>query len=83
MTGDLFDRGLATKEAGVTFGGRVTQFGFGVAGGIDQPVSPPLRGGDVFVSTGRGEYDAVVDLEKFGGLPRGRLLIRAEHRYGE
>ena len=83
VTGDLFDRWLSTKEAGVTFGGRVTQFGFGVAGGIDQPVPPPLGGGDVFVYTGRGEYDAVVDLEKFGGLPRGRLLIRAEHWYGE
>lgn len=83
MTGDLFDRGLATKAARVTFGGRVTQFGFGVAGRIDQPVPPLLGGGDVFASTGRGEYDAVVDLEKFGGLPRGRLLIRAEHRYGE
>ena len=42
VTGDLFDRWLSTKESGITFGGRVTQYGFGVAGGIDRPVPPPL-----------------------------------------
>jgi porin len=83
VTGDLFDRWFSTKESGITFGGRVTQFGFGVAGGIDRPVPPPLGQGDVFRYTGRSEYDAVVDLEKFGGLPHGRLLVRAEQWYGE
>jgi len=83
VTGDLFDRWFSTKESGITFGGRVTQFGFGLAGGIDQPVPPPLGQGDVFRYTGRSEYDAVIDLEKFGGLPHGRLLIRAEQWYGE
>ena len=83
VTGDLFDRWLSTKESGITFGGRVTQFGFGLVGGIDQPVPPPLGQGDVFRYTGRSEYDAVVDLEKFGGLPHGRLLVRAEQWYGE
>ena len=83
VTGDLFDRWLSTKESGITFGGRVTQFGFGLAGGIDRPVPPPLGQGDVFRYTGRSEYDAVVDLEKFGGLPHGRLLVRAEQWYGE
>jgi porin len=83
VTGDLFDRWFSTKDSGITFGGRETQFGFGVAGGIDQPVPQPLGVGDVFVYTGRGEYDAVVDLDKFGGLPHGRLLVRAEHWYGE
>jgi len=82
-TGDLFDRWLSTKDAGITFGGRVTQFAFGVAGGVDTPVPPPLGEGDVFTYTGRSEYDAVVDLEKFGGLPHGRLLVRAEQWYGE
>ena len=82
-TGDLFDRWLSTKDAGITFGGRVTQFAFGVAGGVDTPVPPPLGEGNVFSYTGRSEYDAVVDLEKFGGLPHGRLLVRAEQWYGE
>ena len=83
VTGDLFDRWLSTKESGITFGGRVTQFAFGVAGGIDRPVPPPFGQGDVFTYTGRSEYDAVFDLEKFGGLPHGRLLVRAEQWYGE
>ena len=54
VTGDLFDRWFSTKESGITFGGRVTQFAFGLAGGIDQPVPPPLGQGDVFKYTGRG-----------------------------
>jgi porin len=83
VTGDVFDRWFSTKESGITFGGRITQFGFGLAGGIDQPVPPPLGEGDVFKYTGRSEYDAVVDLEKFGGLPHGRLLVRLEQWYGE
>ena len=42
VTGDLFDRWLSTKDAGITFGGRITQFAFGLDGGIDQPVPLPL-----------------------------------------
>jgi porin len=83
VTGDVFDRWFSTKESGVTFGGRITQFAFGLDGGIDRPVPPPLGQGDVFRYTGRSEYDAVFDLEKFGGLPHGRLLVRAEQWYGE
>ncbi|MFN9370188.1 MAG: carbohydrate porin [Planctomycetia bacterium] len=83
VTGDLFDRWLSTKDSGITFGGRVTQFAFGVDGGIDRPVPYPLGPGDVFRYTGRSEYDAVFDLEKFGGLPHCRLLVRAEQWYGE
>jgi porin len=83
VTGDLFENLLSTKESGITFGGRVTQFGFGIAGGIDRPVPAPLGLGDVFRYTGRSEYDLLFDLEKYGGLPGGRLLVRAEHWYGE
>lgn len=83
VTGDLFDRWFSTKESGITFGGRVTQYAFGLDGGIDRPVPPPFGQGDVFRYTGRSEYDAVVDLEKFGGLPHGRLLVRAEQWYGQ
>jgi porin len=83
VTGDAFDRLFSTKDSGITFGGRVTQFGFGLEGGIDQPVPFPLEDGNGFVYTGRSEYDAVFDLEKFGGLPHGRLLVRAEQWYGQ
>ena len=59
---------------------------FGIDGGIDSPLAAallPLGMGDTFKYTGRGEYDLIFDLEKFGGLPHGRLLVRAEHWYGE
>lgn len=83
ITGDLFDDLFSTRDVGITFGGRVTQFGFGIVGGIDRPVPAPLGQGGVFTYTGRGEYDVLIDLEKFGGPRRGRLLIRAEHWYGQ
>ena len=73
MTGDWLGYRSCLQESGVTFAGRVTQFGFGVDGGINTPLPPmlpmPLRQGDTFKYTGRGEYDLVFDLEKFGGLP--------------
>lgn len=72
------------RESGVTFAGRSTHFAFGVDGGINSPrVQSPLAKGDTFLYTGRGEYDLIFDLEKFGGLPHGSLLVRAEHWYGE
>lgn len=83
LTGDLFDELFASRESGVSFGGRVTQFGFGIAGGIDRPVPSPLGEGNDFSYTGRSEYDLLFDLEKFGGPAKGRFLVRAEHWYGE
>lgn len=84
LTGDWGGRRTALKESGITFAGRSTHFGFGVDGGINTPPPVPLLGlGDTFKYTGRGEYDLVFDLEKFGGLPKGTLLVRAEHWYGE
>jgi len=86
LTGDWF--GLRTKmeEAGITFGGRVTQFGFGIAGGMHRTLNTPvgqLAKGDSGAYTGRGEYELILDLDKLVGLPKGRLLIRAEHWFGE
>lgn len=86
MTGDWLGVRSSLEESGVTFSGRNTHFGFGVAGGIDRlPPIPllPLGLGNTFRYTGRGEYDLKLDLEKFGGLPYGSLLIRAEHWWGE
>jgi porin len=73
----------AIEERGITFAGRSTHFGFGVKNGIQQSPVPALGPGDVFRYTGRGEYDTIFDLEKFGGLPHGKLLVRLEHWYGE
>ncbi len=83
LTGDWHGVRSQLEESGIKFAGRSTQFGFGVAGGVNGPVAPPLAPGDTFKYTGRGEYDLIFDLEKFGGLPRGTLLVRAEHWYGE
>jgi porin len=86
LTGDWNGTRSAMRESGVTFAGRSTHFAFGVDGGIDQDarfLPRALGPGDTFQYTGRGEYDALIDLEKFGGLPYGQLLIRAEHWYGE
>lgn len=85
MTGDWHGYRTCLEESGVTFAGRITQMGFGIDGGIDTPLPafPILRPGDTFKYTGRGEYDLRFDLEKFGGLPNGRMLVRVEHWYGE
>lgn len=71
------------QESGVTFAGRSTQFAFGIDGGINAPAPPPLTLGNTFKYTGRGEYDLIFDLEKFGGPAKGTLLVRAEHWYGQ
>ncbi|MBX7166186.1 MAG: carbohydrate porin [Pirellulales bacterium] len=86
LTGDWTGIRPALQESGVTFAGRSTHFGFGVDGGVDPNalfIPPALGPGNTFLYTGRGEYDLIFDLEKFGGLPHGKLLIRAEHWYGE
>lgn len=82
--GDWFGVRSGLEERGIKLAGKSTHFGFGVVDGINVAAPPPPFGrGDVFRYTGRGEYDAIFDLEKFGGLPHGKLLVRAEHWYGE
>ena len=84
LTGDWFGNRTVLEQSGVSFKGTVTQFGFGVSGGISNPAVPALLGqGDTFKYTGRGEYDFNIELDKFLPLPRGRLLIGAQHWWGE
>jgi len=83
LTGDWGGYRSRLQELGLTFAGRVTQFGFGVRGGISAPVPPPLSQGDRASYTGRGQYDLGVNLEKFGGLPKGKLVVTAEHWWGD
>ncbi|MBL8821853.1 MAG: hypothetical protein JNJ77_04635, partial [Planctomycetia bacterium] len=82
LTGDWNGLRPRLQEQGITIGGNITQFGFGVGGGINRPVPPPFAQGDAFAYTGRGEYQALVDLEKFGGMPQGKLLIGLQHWWG-
>ena len=83
LTGDWGGYRSRLQERGLTFGAKVTQFGFGVRGGISAPVPPPLSQGDRSSYTGRGQYDLGVELEKFGGLPKGKLVVTAEHWWGD
>jgi porin len=83
LTGDWLGLRSHLQESGISFRGNVTQFAFGVDGGINAPVSPPFGQGDTFQYTGRGEYDWIFDLEKFGGMPKGTLLVGLQHWWGE
>lgn len=84
LTGDWHGCRTRLQNSGVTFTGNETQFGFGVAGGINVPPPLPNFGqGDTSNYTGRGQYELLFDLEKFGGLPRGKLLVAAQHWYGD
>ncbi len=71
------------SEYGITLSGEVTQFAFGIAGGINNKAVPaPFGQGDTVKYTGRGQYDVRFDLDKLVGLPHGRLLVRGEHWWG-
>ena len=84
LTGDWWGVRPRIADRGVTFGGNITQFAFGLGGGINTPrVPPPLGQGDAFAYTGRGDYNVTFDLEKFGGLPQGKLFIGAQHWWGQ
>lgn len=86
LTGDWCGVRSDLQKSGITFTGQSTHFAFGVDGGINTvPPIPllPFGQGDTFKYTGRGTYNAIFDLEKFGGLPHGKLLVSAEQWYGE
>ncbi len=84
LTGDWFGARSSLKDSGVTFTGNETQMFFGVDGGINSPFIPPaFSQGDTTKYTGRGQYELLFDLEKLGGLPHGKLLVAAQHWYGE
>ena len=65
-----FDPGFSRTTAS-RFRVRLTQFGFGVSGGIDAPLLPSRFQGDNFDYTGNAQYDFIVDLERYGWLEGG------------
>lgn len=84
LTGDWHGLRPRLQESGVRFDGNLTQFGFGLGGGINSPRIPPALGqGDLFAYTGRADYALTFDLEKFGGLPKGTLFVQAQHWWGD
>ncbi len=67
--------------------GRVTQFFFGVGGGINAPVAPQfaalgIAGGDTFEYTGNSRHDFLLSLDKFGGLPHSKFAVTMENVWG-
>jgi porin len=66
----------------------VTQFFFGVSGGVDEAFLPPafralgLEGGDQFEYTGNSQHDFLFDLEKLGGPQAGKFIFTMENLWG-
>ncbi len=84
LTGDWLGHRSRLADRGIKFNGNITQFAFGLDGGINTRRIPPVLGqGNTSAYTGRGEYGVTIDLEKFGGMPHGKLNIGAQHWWGQ
>ena len=87
LTGDWNGRRNCWLQRGVVYRGRMTQFFFGVDGGIQEPVPAPfaalgIEGGDTFEYTGNSQHDFFFDLEKFGGPQAGKFIFTMENLWG-
>lgn len=88
LTGDWGGLRSGLEEEGILYRGRVTQFFFGVGGGVNPPVPPQLAafgiaGGDTFEYTGNSRHDFLVSLDKYGGLPHSKFAITMENVWGQ
>lgn len=87
LTGEWGGRRTTLQQNGIRYRGRVTQYFFGVQGGIQPPVPPQfarlgIAGGDTFEYTGNSRHDLLVDLDKFGGPENGKFLVTLENLWG-
>ncbi len=87
LTGDWNGRRLCLAQSGILYRGRVTQYFFGVDGGVVPPVPPQfaalgIGGGDTFEYTGNSRHDFLIDLDKFGGLPHSKFIVTLENLWG-
>jgi len=87
LTGDWCGYRSRLQQGGIAYRGRVTQYFFGVGGGVNPPVAPPfaalgIAGGDTFEYTGNSRHDFLVDLDKFGGLPHSKFIVTMENVWG-
>ena len=87
LTGDWGGFRSSLQQEGIHYRGRVTQFGFGVGGGVNPPVPAlfdqlGIAGGDTFEYTGNSRHDFLVDLDKFGGLPHSKFVVTMENVWG-
>jgi porin len=88
LTGDWGGRRSNLQENGIIYRGRLTQFFFGLSGGVPAPAPPPAQAigitpGDKFAYTGNSRHDFLFDLEKFGGPRHGRFVLTLENLWGE
>lgn len=85
LTGDWHGRRSCLQQNGIIYKGRVTQFFFGVNGGINGPVAPPLdalvAGGDTFEYTGNSRHDFIFDMNRIAGIPS-RFVMTLENLWG-
>ena len=87
LTGDWCGYRSCLQENGIAYRGRVTQFFFGVGGGVNPPVPPQfaelgIAGGDTFEYTGNSRHDFLISLDKFGGLPHSKFVVTLENVWG-
>ena len=87
LTGDWCGYRSCLQQEGIAYRGRVTQYFFGVGGGVNPPVPPAfgalgIAGGDTFEYTGNSRHDFLVDLDKFGGLPHSKFVVTMENVWG-
>lgn len=87
LTGDWCGYRSCLQQRGIAYRGRVTQFFFGVGGGVNPPVPAQfaqlgIAGGDTFEYTGNSRHDFLVDLDKFGGLPHSKFVVTMENVWG-
>ena len=88
LTGDWCGRRTCMAQNGIIYRGRITQFFYGVAGGVQEPVPAPfaaigIEGGDTFKYTGNSQHDFLVDLDKFGGPQASRFVLTLENIWGD
>ncbi|MFO0902551.1 MAG: carbohydrate porin [Pirellulales bacterium] len=87
LTGDWGGRRTCLAQKGIVYRGRVTQFFFGVGGGVNPPFPPQfaalgISGGDTFEYTGNSRHDFLISLDKFGGLPHSKFVVTMENLWG-
>ncbi|MBS0266291.1 MAG: carbohydrate porin, partial [Planctomycetes bacterium] len=91
--GEVLGGRTILRKRGIRYRGRVTQFFFGIQGGVEPPVNPALasapgfgslgiQGGNQFEYTGNSRHDFLVDLDQFGGLPHSKFVVTLENLWG-
>ena len=87
LTGDWWGTRSRLEDRGIKFNGNITQFFFGLDGGVNRALPFPgfsLQPDNSLSYTGRGDYALTFDLEKLGSpLPKGSLVVRAQHWWGQ